>query len=75
MDTLPSNKTFRIFAVDDAPEIRIILDGALKDDDWLVTVFESSEEVVEACKKKMPDLLISDLIMPKMQEHFLEHVH
>jgi len=64
MEPLPSSRIFQIFAVDDAPDIRELLRGALSESNWKVSVFESGEQVLEACQEQVPDLLISDLIMP-----------
>ena len=66
MQPPPPDKKFRIFAVDDAPEIRALLKGALQNEQWLITVFESAEKAIEACEEEMPDLIISDLEMGEM---------
>ena len=60
---------YRIFAADDAPEIRSIIEHSLKKDGWVVRMFESGEELVEACKKSAPDIIISDVNMEGISGH------
>ncbi len=64
-----ATKSFNIYAADDAPEIREILKHSLKKEDWVLSVFSSGEELVDACKTKIPDIIISDVKMPGISGH------
>jgi len=55
----------RILIADDEPFIRLTV-GRMLDKDYLVLEATNGEEAVEIAKGKKPDLILMDLIMPKM---------
>jgi len=60
-----SNKT-KILIVDDEPDIREILEYNLKQAGYKVSKAKNGEEAVEKAKKNLPDLILMDIMMPKM---------
>lgn len=56
----------RILIVDDSPEMRHVLSALLMDNGLIVQVVADGESALEAIEQQPPDLLVLDLIMPKM---------
>lgn len=61
-----SNHKAKILLVDDEPDILEILEYNLKNEGYKVYTAENGEEAIEKAKKKKPDLIIMDVMMPKM---------
>jgi len=56
----------RVLVVDDEPHIRIILRRALGSDAFDIEEAEDGQAALERCKERVPDLVLSDLMMPRM---------
>lgn len=59
-------KNFLILAVDDNSINRILLEKLLKKEGYKMTMLGSSEEVIPYLNRVTPDLILLDLMMPKM---------
>jgi two-component system, NarL family, response regulator DegU len=56
-----------ILLVDDNQPIRVRVKELLEDqDDWTCTEAEDGEEAVEECDKRLPDVILMDMQMPKL---------
>jgi DNA-binding response OmpR family regulator len=56
----------KILVVDDDPDMREALQMILESADYTVVTGEDGEECLSMIKQEQPDLLILDLLMPKM---------
>jgi putative two-component system response regulator len=56
----------RVLVVDDEPHIRIILRRALGSGAFEIEEAEDGRAALELCKVRLPDLVLSDLMMPRM---------
>jgi two-component system alkaline phosphatase synthesis response regulator PhoP len=56
----------KILLVDDEPDILEIVSYNLKNEGYQVYIAENGEEAVKKAKKKKPDLIILDVMMPVM---------
>jgi len=54
------------YVIDDEPEILEIISDYLSDSNIETQTFQNSEELFAACKSKEPDLVLSDIKMPKI---------
>ena len=61
----------QVLIVDDEPDIAIILGELLGDEGLDVRVVHDGREALEALAVQLPDLLITDLMMPRMDGHAL----
>ena len=59
----------KILLVDDEPDILEIVSYNLKNEGYQVYTAENGEEAIKKAKKKKPDLVILDVMMPLL--HFL----
>lgn len=57
-----SNET--IFIVEDEKHIQELLSYNLKNDGFKVDVFDNGEDLLNECKKVLPDLLLLDIMLP-----------
>src|SRR5438045_3833068 len=57
---------FRILVIEDEPELRLILRDNLKVEGYEVLFAENGERGLELTLKERPDLLLLDLMLPKM---------
>jgi signal transduction histidine kinase/ligand-binding sensor domain-containing protein/DNA-binding response OmpR family regulator len=64
VETESDNKT-TILVVDDSKDVREYLKGLLEDD-YIVTEAENGNEGIKVAKENIPDLIISDVMMPSM---------
>jgi CheY-like chemotaxis protein/HPt (histidine-containing phosphotransfer) domain-containing protein len=55
-----------VFIVDDEPDIVQILEDAISDNDFTIHKFYNGEEALEKFEELCPDLIISDINMPKL---------
>jgi len=55
-----------IFVIDDEKDIQNILEVNLRNNGYKVNSFSSAEKALESLKKTIPDLIILDLMLPKM---------
>jgi type IV pilus assembly protein PilB len=62
---MPS-KQLRVLAVDDDPFIRKMLDKVLTEAHYDVVLATDGEEALEKVYRERPDLIISDVVMPKL---------
>lgn len=65
----PSTKKlspFHVYAIDDEPEILEILKSLLVDAGLLCTTFEKADELYAAVQKQRPEVVLSDMKMPKV---------
>jgi CheY-like chemotaxis protein len=59
--------TTRILVVDDSLVERLLVEGMLRrNSDYLVSLAENGQEALDLLADRPPDLIITDLIMPKM---------
>ncbi len=61
----------QVLIVDDEPDIAIILGELLGEEGLDVRVVHDGREALEALAVEPPDLLITDLMMPRMDGHAL----
>ncbi|MGD8370057.1 MAG: ATPase, T2SS/T4P/T4SS family [Syntrophobacterales bacterium] len=59
-------KQLRVLAVDDDPFIRKMLDKVLTEAQYDVVLATDGEEALEKVYRERPDLIISDVVMPKL---------
>ena len=64
-------KNYKILVVDDEPNIARILAYELKKENYTVLLANDGAEALEISKKELPDLIISDIMMPKMDGYEL----
>ena len=62
MSTLKHN----ILSVDDEPDIRELIEYSLKKEGYQVYTASNGQEAVTEAKRVLPDLIILDIMMPKM---------
>ena len=62
-----------LLVVDDIPDILNLLDTTLKFKGYRVTTARNGEEALDAIKKERPALIITDILMPKMDGFSLVH--
>jgi type IV pilus assembly protein PilB len=62
----PAREQPRILAVDDDPFIRKMLEKVLTEAKFDVVLASDGEEALERVYRSMPDLIISDVVMPKL---------
>lgn len=55
-----------VLVVDDEPMIRLLLRQALELDNFDVSVAKDGMDALEKVKEKQPDVLVLDVMMPKM---------
>ena len=67
------NKKNLILIVDDEEEIRLLLKEFLEGKDFEVLVAEDGQKALELAEKHIPDLVITDLLLPK--EHGIDVMH
>jgi CheY-like chemotaxis protein len=60
-----------VLIVDDEPDITSVLADLLGDEGFDVRVAGDGRQALDAMAKKKPDLLITDLMMPRMDGHTL----
>ena len=56
----------KVLIVDDDPEVREMLGRSLERQDWVVTTAEDGRAGLDAVADKTPDLIVLDLMMPRM---------
>ena len=56
----------KIMVVDDSPTERAFMEGLLKKRGYEVVVVESGEAAIERAKADLPDLILMDLALPKL---------
>jgi type IV pilus assembly protein PilB len=61
-----SKKQLRVLAVDDDPFIRKMLEKVLTEANYEVVLATDGEEALEKVYREKPDLIISDVLMPKL---------
>jgi PAS domain S-box-containing protein len=66
MIALPKLDGVHVFAVDDEPDARALLERILEDHGAIVTTFESANAVLAALKASRPSVIVSDVGMPGM---------
>ncbi len=62
-----------LLVVEDIPDILILLDATLKFKGYRVITARNGEEALEAIQKERPLLVITDILMPKMDGFSLVH--
>jgi CheY-like chemotaxis protein len=62
-----------LLVVDDIPDILNLLDTTLKFKGYRVTTARNGEEALDAIKKERPALIVTDILMPKMDGFSLVH--
>ena len=64
MDNLPDFRTARILVVEDAPEVRGVLERTLSDNGYEITTATDGEAGLASALDQRPDLLILDVGLP-----------
>ncbi len=59
-----------IMVVDDQPNIRQLIEIALKKDGRIILSVESGEQAIELAQANLPDLVIMDIMMPGGMDGF-----
>jgi DNA-binding response OmpR family regulator len=62
-----------ILVVDDEPEVRLLLKEFLESHNYEVCLAEDGQKAIELAEKRTPDLMITDLLLPK--EHGIDVLH
>lgn len=62
-----------ILVVDDDEEIRLLLKEFLESKGFAVVVAQDGQNAIELAEKQVPDLVITDLLLPK--EHGIDVMH
>ena len=60
------NKNFKILVVDDEPDIVEIISYNLKQENYKVFSCDNGVEAIKIANKKIPDLIVLDIMMPEM---------
>jgi CheY-like chemotaxis protein len=68
---IPFLKDAQVLVVDDEPDIRDLVTFILQDYDVEVIAVASAEEALQALSESIPDVLISDIGMPKTDGYML----
>lgn len=63
---LASPSCVSVLVVDDDPNVRLLVDSALRHDGYKVTEAEDGEQGLQAARTIHPDLILLDVNMPKM---------
>jgi CheY-like chemotaxis protein len=69
---MDKNKGF-LLVVEDVPDIRNLLDTTLKFKGYRVVTAANGQEALELVKKEAPVLIITDILMPRMDGFSLAH--
>ena len=56
----------KIMVVDDSPTERAFMEGVLKKRGYEVLLVDSGEQAIERSKSEKPDLILMDVVMPRM---------
>jgi len=67
------NQTRHLLVVEDIPDILNLLEATLKFKGYRVVTARNGEEALEALQKERPALIITDILMPKMDGFKLVH--
>ena len=68
-DILESMKNATILVVDDEKDLRDALEASLTGAGFIVVTAENGEEGLKKAKSETPDLILLDIIMPKVNGH------
>lgn len=60
-----------IFIADDEPDISALLQMAFEKEGYIVKVFKNGKDALDEVQKEIPDLVISDILMPMMNGYKL----
>ena len=71
MDGGTTPQAARILVVDDDPIVRSLMRATLENDDFLVIEAEDGVEACEACALHRPDMVLVDVVMPRMDGYEL----
>jgi len=71
MDGSPSRRAATILVVDDDPIVRSLMRATLENDDFVVIEAEDGVEGLEACGLHHPDIVLADVVMPRMDGYDL----
>jgi twitching motility two-component system response regulator PilH len=66
----------KILVIDDSSFQRKIISGVLTENGYQVTLATNGKEGIEHAGREQPDIIITDLLMPEYDGHWvLEHLH
>ena len=68
---MSKEERIEILIVDDDPAYRHLISAVLEANDFSVTTAENGEEALETLKTYKPNLIVSDLMMPKVDGYEL----
>ncbi|MBN1901178.1 diguanylate cyclase [Candidatus Sumerlaeota bacterium] len=67
---------YSVLVVDDDPEQLELIEYSLKKEDFDVIVSSSANEALEILENRIPDIVLLDIVMPKMNGiEVLQHIH
>src|SRR5436190_15793196 len=66
MDTVPSNGSGRILVVDDDPDIARFVEINMRLEGFDVRIARDGEEALSAIAQEAPDLVLLDVMMPRI---------
>jgi two-component system response regulator BaeR len=55
-----------VLLIDDDPDVGVMMRTLLRGEDYQVRAVRSGEEGIRACRERLPDLIILDLVLPGM---------
>ena len=55
-----------IFVIDDAVELGVLVKTLLEEENHVITLFTGAEQALEKLQNATPDLILVDVMMPKM---------
>ena len=67
-------QTLKIFVVDDEEDYLIVIEKMLLNSNFEVRTFNSGIDLFECMEKEIPDVIITDLMMPVMSGHSLGYM-
>jgi DNA-binding response OmpR family regulator len=68
-----NNKKIKVLIVDDEPNILLSLEFLMKKEGYLVFIARDGEEAFEILKREMPEIVLLDIMMPKVDGYQTEH--
>jgi DNA-binding response OmpR family regulator len=55
-----------VLLIDDDPDVGVMMRTLLRGQDYQVRAVESGEQGIQACRERLPDVIILDLVLPEM---------
>ena len=71
---MPAEKTKKILVVDDEPDVASLLTLLLSSQGYAVIVARDGEEALAQALAEMPDLILLDVMLPRMDGYKVAHM-